>query len=81
MADIDVVLQSGAREFYDDVATATERSLINQALADLSENPSPDGRTKHRLPASMLYRDQRLWILYEMLNAFTISVLGIGTVE
>jgi|CXWL01.1.fsa_nt_gi hypothetical protein len=81
MADIDVVLQRGAREFYDDVATSAERLLINRALADLCEDPAPDDRTKFTLPESILYTDQRIWILYEMLNAFTISVRGIGTVD
>lgn len=61
MADIDVVLQTGAREFYDDVATSTERLLIDRALADLCDDPKPDSRTKFRLPESMLYTDQRIW--------------------
>lgn len=81
MVDIDVVLQRGAREFYDEEATSAERLLINRALVDLCEDPKPDDRTKFRLPESMLSTDQRIWILYVMLNPFTISVRGIGTVE
>ncbi len=81
MPDIDVVLQRGAREFYNNSATSTERLLIDRTLADLCEDPVPDDRTKFQLSESMLFMDQRIWVLYEMLNAFTISVIGIGTVE
>jgi hypothetical protein len=85
MADVDRVFRSGARYFYNEIATATERSRINAILDWIAANPQPDDRLTFALSSpgeyGVLYHDSHVWIMYRMLNDWTLSVMGIGTVE
>ncbi|HEY8173595.1 MAG TPA: hypothetical protein VIH21_10965 [Dehalococcoidia bacterium] len=86
MPDIDVVLLEHARRFYDDAATHEEREQINQAIARLCQSPAIDNLLTHPFEAhsaetTAIYLDGSTWIIYVMMNAWTIGVIGIGTVE
>lgn len=86
MPDIDAVLGADARRFRDDVATAAEREQIDAIITRICASPDVDYETRFpfspipRRSNGMIYNDGRFWIIYDMLNAWTIEILGIGTV-
>lgn len=83
MPSIDVVLQPAARRFADEVASSTERARIKFILDSIAIDPSVDERTKFMLQTGRdvrMYHDGAYWIIYTMLNDWTMSVIGIGTV-
>jgi hypothetical protein len=84
MADIDVLFLPEARFFYEEEATAEERLRFNRIIEQLREAPEADDKTRFTLysgtPERILYHDGSLWVIYEMLNAWTLRVIGLGTV-
>jgi hypothetical protein len=83
MAERDVVLEQPARQFLFDVATPGERSFLLRIIRELQEHPEPDDHRKFPMASQslLLFHDGHFWIVYEILNDFTISILGIGTAE
>ena len=87
MADIDAVLQRGAREFYKEITTQAERNRIDAIILLLRESPAIDDELKFGfdlgLPGveGVIYYDDRCWVIYRMLNNWTIAVLNIGFEE
>jgi hypothetical protein len=86
MPDIDVVLGADARLFYDSVATSVEREQIDAIITRICAAPDVDHETRfpfHSVPRrenGMIYNDGRYWIIYDVVNAWTIEIIGIGTV-
>lgn len=61
----------------------SERMGILRILGEIATDPFPDGSRKHRSTSGheLLYNDGTYWVWYEILDALTIAVIGIGTVE
>ncbi|TAK67693.1 MAG: hypothetical protein EPO22_02665 [Dehalococcoidia bacterium] len=87
MADIDAVLLHGARLFYEEIATKTERNRIDDIVLVLREHPEIDDELifpfNLGLPGvdGRIYYDGWCWIIYRMLNNWTIAILNIGFEE
>jgi len=86
MPDIDAVFQDAPRDFYDHVATSEERRQLDAIIVRLCAQPALDGETRFRFglgddePEGRMYNDGRYWIIYHMINDWTLEILGIGTV-
>jgi hypothetical protein len=86
VADVDAVLQPSARTFYEEIATDAERAHIDDAIALIRLDHLPDNELKFPFNAGLptaayIYYDGLIWIIYRLLNNWTISILNIGFEE
>jgi hypothetical protein len=87
MPDIDVLLQAPARQFYEEIATPTERARLDDIIYLLRLDPGVDGelRFTYDLEApeagGRIFYDGFFWLVYRMLNNWTMSILNIGFEE
>lgn len=87
MADIDAVLLRGARLFYEEIATKTERNRIDDIILLLRQRPEIDEQLKFHYDLGLpgvegrIYYDDWCWIIYRLLNNWTLAILNIGFEE
>ncbi|HYM15886.1 MAG TPA: hypothetical protein VEZ14_10020 [Dehalococcoidia bacterium] len=86
MPDVDALFSADARRFYNLTATPNERTRIDAIITRICASPDVDYETRFpfgsipRRPDGVIYNDGRFWIIYDVLNAWTIEIIGIGTV-
>lgn len=87
MPDIDVLLQTPARLFYEEIATRRERGRLDDIIHLLRMDPGVDDDLRfhydlgERVPGGRIFYDGEFWVVYHMLNNWTISILNIGFEE
>ena len=87
MPDVDALLSPAARYFVDEVATPAERQRIEEIIDTICYAPASDDVLRFPIDVGtgpsggILYHDGRFWLLYRMTNAWTLEVIGMGTVE
>lgn len=60
--------------------TSKERTDVEKIIRELAASPEANERQKFRLTSGdFLFSDRQYWVLYAILNEYTIAIMGVGT--
>ena len=83
MADVDVLIHPPARRFYEEELTRPEQRQVDDIITLITLTPELDGELI--FPFAMpdgepgrIYYDGWFWVIFRMLNAWTVSIYNIG---
>jgi len=84
MPEYVLILAAPARQFYEQIATRTERRTLDEILARIAVEPAIDDVTKFafRSPTldGFLFADVQFWIIYAVTQE-GVSIINIGFEE
>ena len=84
MAEYVLILAVPARHFYEQIATRTERRVLDEILTSIAVDPAIDDITKFpfRSPTldAFLFADGQFWIIYAVTQE-GVSIINIGFEE